>query len=57
MTVRSVGKVITIVGIILILGALGAADCETVSFARVCLALAFRIPFTLVGVCMSGFGE
>ena len=57
MTVRKIGKVIAIVGAILIIGALGAADCETVSFARVCLALAFRIPLTLVGVCMSGYGE
>lgn len=57
MTVRSVGKVIAIVGAVLVLGALGAADCEAASFTRICVALAFRIPLTLVGVCMSGWGE
>ena len=57
MTKRTIGKVIAVVGAILIYGALGAADCETVSFARVCVALAFRIPLTFVGLCMSGCGE
>ena len=48
MTVQKIGKIIALVGAILVFGALGAADCGTVSFARICVALVFRISITLV---------
>ena len=53
MTVRKLGIIITIVGFLLILGAFGAAEQETITFARFIVALVFRIPLTLFGLYLS----
>ena len=57
MTVQKLGKIIAIVGILLILGAFGAAECETITFARFLVALVVRIALTLFGLYLSHYEE
>ena len=57
MTVQKLGKIITIVGFLLILGAFGAAEQETITFARFIVALLFRVPLTLFGLYLSCYEE
>ena len=57
MTVQRLGKIIAIVGFLLILGAFGAIDCETITFTRFIIAMAFRVPLTLFGLYLSAYEE
>lgn len=57
MTVQKIGKIITIVGALLILGAFGAVDCETITVTRFVVALLFRVPLTLFGLYLSYYEE
>lgn len=57
MTVHKLGKIITIVGVLLILGAFGAVEQETITFTRFLVALLFRVPLTLFGLCLSCYEE
>ena len=53
MTVQKIGKIITVIGFILIVGAFGAIDCGTITFTRFLIAIAFRVSFTLFGLYLS----
>ena len=53
MNVQKLGKIITFVGILLILGAFGAVECETITFTRFLISIVFRIALTITGLCMS----
>lgn len=55
MTTHKLGIIIASVGILLILGALGAVDCGTITVARFFISLVFRVPLTLVGLHLSGY--
>jgi hypothetical protein len=53
MTVQKIGKIVAVVGAILIYGAIGAIDCETITFTQFLIALAFRILLTLFGLYLA----
>jgi hypothetical protein len=53
MTVQKIGKIIAVVGAILIYGAIGAIDCETITFTQFSIALVHRILLTLLGLYLA----
>lgn len=55
MTVQKIGKIITFVGALLILGAFGAIDCGTITITRFIIALVCRIAITLFGIYLSNY--
>lgn len=55
MTVQKIGKIIAIVGAILIYGAIGAADCGTVTLTRFLIAIACRVAITLFGLYLANY--
>ena len=57
MTVQTLGKILATVGAMLILGAFGALDCETITITRFLIAFVFRISLTLFGLYMSAYEE
>lgn len=57
MTVNKIGKIIAIVGFLLIIGAFGAFECETISLLRFFIALLFRIALTVFGVYLYAHEE
>ena len=57
MAVQTIGKIIIAIGLLLILGAFGAADCETITLTRFFIALVCRVAFTIFGLCLAAYTE
>ena len=55
MTVNKLGKIITVAGLLLILGAFGAIDCGAITLTRFFIALVCRVALTVFGLYLAAY--